>query len=103
MRQPRITIFCDGACNRLPSAFLPDLIAIQSSPVLNEQSSINTSVHDSGSQPSLFGPMLLMVSFRTVTFVHSTGFTSHIGEFLMVTPSISTFLQRYGWMNCGRK
>jgi hypothetical protein len=35
--------------------------------------------------------------------VQSTGLISHIGERWMVTPSISTLRQRYGWMNCGRR
>src|SRR5258708_24294730 len=92
----------EGTLTRLPSAFLPALIAMQSSPVLKSQSLISTSVHDSGSQPSVLGPdsrlMLppVIVIFCTVTLVQSTGWTCHIGEFFRVTPSISTFLQRYG-------
>src|SRR3984885_8314044 len=83
IRQLRMTMFCEGIPNRRPSAFLPDLMAMQSSPVLKKQFSTSTSVEDSGSHPSVFGPKLLMVSPRTVTFVHSTGCTCHIGELNM--------------------
>ena len=76
---------------------------MQSSPVSNVQPSMSTSRHDSGSQPSLFGPWLLMATLRTVTFVQSTGWISHIGELMMVTPSMRTFWQRYGWMKFGRR
>ena len=54
--QPRTTIFSLGTPIRRPSALRPDLIAMQSSPVSNVQFSISTSRHDSGLQPSLFGP-----------------------------------------------
>src|SRR6266481_5311116 len=102
IRQFWITIFSEGTLTRRPSAFLPALIAMQSSPVLKSQFLINTSVHDSGSQPSVLGPdsrLILppvIVILCTVTFVQSTGWTCHIGEFFRVTPSINTFLQRYG-------
>ena len=33
----------------------------------------------------------------------STGWISHIGEFTIVTLSINTLRQRYGWTNFGRK
>ena len=81
----------------------PALIAMQSSPVSNAQFVMRTSRHDSGSQPSLFGPWLEIVTWRTVTFVHSTGLISHIGELVIVTPSMSTLRQRYGWMKLGRR
>ena len=67
---------------------------MQSSPVSKAQFSISTSRHDSGLQPSLFGPWLSMVTPRTVTLVHSTGWISHIGELMIVTPSMRTFWQR---------
>ena len=73
-------MFSVGTLTRRPSALRPDLIAMQSSPVSKWQSSISTSRHDSGSQPSLFGPWVAMRTLRTVTFVHSTGWISHIGE-----------------------
>ena len=76
---------------------------MQSSPVSKVQRSISTSRHDSGSQPSLFGPWLRMVTPRTVTFEHRTGLISHIGELMIVTPSTRTLRQRYGWMKLGRK
>ena len=75
---------------------------MQSSPVSKVQPSISTSRHDSGSQPSLFGPWLRIVTLRTVTFWHSTGWISHIGELTIVTPSMRTLRQRYGWMKFGR-
>src|SRR5215510_7092248 len=102
MWQPWITIFCEGTLTRRPSAFLPDLMAMQSSPVEKAQSLIRTSVHDSGSQPSVFGadsrfsPAPVIVIFRTITLAHSTGWTCHMGEFFRITPSINMFLQRYG-------
>ena len=57
-------------------------------------SSIRTSVEDSGSQPSLFGPEETTVTPRTVTFRESTGWMTHIGAFVIVTPSMRTFVQR---------
>src|SRR5437016_3844028 len=89
-------MFSLGLPIRRPSAFRPDLIAMQSSPVSKTQFSISTLRHDSGSQPSLFGPWLLIFTPRIVTFSHNTGFNSHIGEFVNATPSISTFLHPYG-------
>ena len=79
---------------RRPSALRPDLSAMQSSPVSNRQSSINTPRHESGSQPSLFGPADRTVTRRTVTLVLSVGCITHIGALTMVTPSMRTFLHR---------
>src|SRR5260370_26576422 len=93
MRHPWMTMLREGVLVLRPSAFLPDLMAMQSSPVLKKQSLISTSVHDSGSQPSVFGPKALMLSPRTVTFVQRQGCTCHIGDPRSETPSISTFLQ----------
>src|SRR5580692_11684819 len=90
-----------GTPTRRPSRLRPLLMAMQSSPVSNSQSSISTSLDDSGLHPSLFGPWLEIFTFRTVTFLHNTGLISHIGELRIVTPSINTFVQRYGWMNGG--
>ena len=87
-------MFSLGTPIRRPSALRPDLIAMQSSPVSNVQFSMSTLRHDSGSQPSLFGPWLLTVTPRIVTFSQSTGLRIHIGELVNVTPSMSTFLQR---------
>src|SRR5262245_43599248 len=98
-----MTTFSVGTLTRRPSAFLPALIAMQSSPVLNSQLVINTSVHDSGSQPSVLGPFAVMDTSLTVTFRHSTGCTCHIGELTSFTPSIKTLVQRYGWINIGRR
>lgn len=85
----RTMMFSERRCPiRRPSSFLPDLMAMQSSPVSKMQFSISTSLEDSGLQPSLFGPWLTTVTPRTVTFVQSTGLISHIGELLIVTPSI---------------
>ena len=96
-------MFSLGTFTRRPSALRPDLIAMQSSPVSNTQRSMSTSRHDSGLQPSLFGPSLEIFTPRTVTFSQSTGWISHIGEFVIDTSSISTFRHRYGWMNVGRR
>ena len=95
-------MFSLGTPMRRPSALRPDLMAMQSSPVSNVQFSISTSRHDSGSQPSLFGPWLSTVTPRIVTFSQSTGLRIHIGELVNVTPSMSTFLQRWGWTKFGR-
>src|SRR5215469_14827557 len=95
-------MFWDGLLMRPPSAFLPDLMAMQSSPVEKLQSLISTSVHDSGSQPSVFGAdsrlalAPVIVILWTVTLLQSTGWTCHMGEFFNVTPSIKMFSQRYG-------
>ena len=94
MSQSRMITFSIGLCSRRPSALRPDLSAMQSSPVSNEHFSIRTSRHDSGSQPSLLGAWLLIFTPRTITLPHSTGFSSHIGELMTVTSSISTFWQR---------
>jgi hypothetical protein len=69
---------------------------MQSSPVLKEHALIRTSSQHSGSQPSLFGPWLWMVTLRTVTFLQSTGFNSHMGELIIVKSSSKTLLHRYG-------
>src|SRR5215471_16250575 len=90
MWQSRMITLRVGVCSLRPSAFLPDLMAMQSSPVLKKQFSMRTSVHDSGSHPSVLGPEASIVSPRTITFVHSTGCTCHMGEPSKVTPSIST-------------
>ena len=103
IRQPRTTTRCEGVARRRPSAFRPDLIAMQSSPVSNSVSSISTSLDDSGSQPSLFGPLETTRTPRTITLRESTGWITHIGALRIVTPSISTFVQRYGSTNCGRR
>ena len=100
MWQPWMTMFWEGTRNRRPSAFLPELMAMQSSPVSKSQSLMSTSAQDSGSQPSVLGaesrlglaPVIVIP--RTVTLEQSTGCTCHMGEFLSVTPSMSTFLQR---------
>ena len=100
--QLRTITFSIGVFTRRPSLFRPDFRAMQSSPVSNVQPSISTSRHDSGSQPSLFGPWLRIETLRTVTFWHSTGWISHIGELTIVTPSMRTLRLRYGWMKFGR-
>ena len=92
--QSRMTMFSTGTLTRRPSLLRPDLMAMQSSPVSNVHRSIRTSRHDSGLQPSLLGPWVTIVSPRTVTFLHSTGCTSHMGELWIVTPSMSTFSHR---------
>ena len=63
-------------------------------PTSNTQPSINTSLEESGLQPSLFGPWLTIVRFFTVTLLDSTGCTSHIGERTMWSPSIRTLRLR---------
>ena len=94
MRQPRTTIRSEGAASRRPSALRPDLMAMQSSPVSKTAFSTRTSVEESGSQPSLFGPDETTVTPRTITLRDRTGWMTHIGAFVIVTPSIRTFSQR---------
>ncbi len=76
-------------------------MAMQSSPVSNVQFSMSTSRHDSGLQPSLFGPWLSTVTPRMVTFSQSTGLSTHIGELVNVTPSMSTLLAAVGLHEVG--
>src|SRR4051794_39486064 len=80
--QPRTIIFSVGTPILRPSSLRPDLIAMQSSPVSKEQFSTSTSLHDSGSHPSLFGPCEEIRTFRTVIFSERTGCISHIGELM---------------------
>ena len=91
-----IVIFSQGLFTRRPSSSLPHLIAMQSSPTSMWQFEIRTFRHESGLIPSVFGESfgLIMVRSCTVTFSQYTGFTVQAGEFLSVTPSMSTFLQR---------
>ena len=103
MVQSRITTFSIGRFTRRPSSLRPDLSAMQSSPVSNVQPSMRTSRQHSGSQPSLFGPWLRTLTLRMVTFSHNTGFSSHIGELMMVTPSMRMLRERYGWTKFGRR
>ena len=78
-------------------------MAMQSSPVLKLQNSIATSVQDSGSQPSLFVPMLFAVTYLIVTFLQNNRCICQNGERVMVTPSISTFSHPYGPIKGGRR
>ena len=81
IRQLRTTMFSLGVARRRPSALRPDLMAMQSSPVLNEQPSMSTFLQDSGSQPSLFGPSPLIVTLRTMRFSQNSGWMTQNGEF----------------------
>src|SRR6185437_6253371 len=101
--QLRMIKFSHGTFTRRPSLLRPDLMAMQSSPVSNKHFSIKTSLQLSGSQPSLFGPCEKISTPRTVTFVHSNGCNSHIGERRIFTPSIKTFSQRLNSTKLGRK
>ena len=94
-------IFLEALPALRPSAFLPLLMAIQSSPVRKRQSSISTSSHDSGSQPSPFGPSFTIVHRRTVTFLDSTGCATQKGERNSVTSSTSTFSHSKKFTSCG--
>src|SRR5665213_221769 len=78
-------------------------MAIPSSPVVKSQCCISTLVQASGSQPSLFKFMLLMMTFCTVTLLHSTGWITQYGASAMDMPSISTFLQPKNWIISGGK
>src|SRR5690554_5733885 len=91
--QPLIRIFSEGVFKRRPSLFLPDLMAIQSSPVSKKQFSITTFLQDSGLQPSELGPRLSQVTPLMVTLWQRTGLINQKGALVMVTPSISTFSQ----------
>src|ERR1700729_2084381 len=76
-----MTTFWLGTLTRRPSASRPDLIAMQSSPVLKVTLSMTTPSQDSGSQPSVFGPEDEIDRPRTVTFRHRFGFRCQNGEF----------------------
>src|SRR5882724_9055252 len=88
---------------RRPSSSLPDFIAIQSSPVSNKQFFINTFLHDSGSQPSLFGPCETTLTFSMVIFSDNKGCINHIGELSILTSEIRIFLQLINCTILGRK
>jgi hypothetical protein len=57
-----------GLAVRLPSASLPDLITMQSSPVLKKQSDILTLRQESTSMPSPLGPVETKLTPRIETF-----------------------------------
>ena len=103
MLQLRTTMFSLGRAQRRPSTLRPDLIAIQSSPVLKVQSSISTFLQDSGSQPSPLGPLLSTVTPRTVRSSQRSGWMTQNGERSRVTPSIRTVLHSVKFTVCGRK
>jgi hypothetical protein len=86
-------MFSLGLATRQPSSFKPDLMTTQSSPVLKNESSISTLRLESGSQPSLLGPVVCTRTRRTITFSEYTGWMVQKGPSVSVTPSISTFLQ----------
>src|SRR5215471_14823891 len=64
----RTTMFSLGRFTRQPSSLSPDLMMMQSSPVLNDESSMSTFLHESGSMPSLFGPSVTTFTPRMITF-----------------------------------
>ena len=66
---------------------------MQSSRVSKWQPSISTSLLHSGSQPSSFGPWLVTVTPRTVTWRENKGWICQKGGFTSLTPSIRTFVQ----------
>ena len=101
--QSRMTMFREGRPMERPSVSRPDLMAMASSPVRKVQRSMSTFDVPSGSQPSLLGKWLSMVTPRTMTLSQSTGWMVQKGESLMVTPSMSTREQPRGWMHDGRR
>src|SRR5690606_4314096 len=101
--QSSTTMFSLGIFTLRPSSFLPDLIAIQSSPVSNTQFLMCTFLLYSGSQPSLLGPWLLTVTPSTVTLLHLIGCITQKGALIKVTPCIRTFSQSKGSMKVGRR
>src|SRR6267154_2063745 len=60
---------------------------------------------ESGLMPSVLGDVegLMIVTPRTLTFSQKTGVTFQNGEFRIVTPSTSTLLHSFGWINAGRR
>ena len=102
-RQDSMRMLRDGRPTRRPSSSRPDLMAMQSSPVVNEQPVMTTFSQESGLQPSLFGPRESTVMPRTSTSVQKTGCTTHIGAFTMRTSSMRTRREVCGWMKLGRK
>src|SRR5690625_885242 len=103
MVQSSMTTFRHGSLTRSPSSSRPDLIAIESSPTSKWQRRTTTSVHDSGSKPSLFGPWLTTSTSSTSTFVHSTGWITHIGDRRIRTPCSHTLRQRLSSIMFGRR
>jgi hypothetical protein len=76
-------------------------MAMRSSPVSYVTFCTTTSAQDSGSQPSVFGPVELIVSPSTVTLVRRLGFRCQNGLLMTVTPSSSTVSEANGWIICG--
>ena len=101
-RQFFTSICSQGRPTRHPSSFMPELIAMQSSPVSKVQSSISTFLHESGLQPSVFGPLVFTVTPRTTTSSQYTGWIVHCGPSSIVKSSNVTCLQFMNWMNEGR-
>src|SRR5271154_5491139 len=106
-RSVQLTIvqFSSGRPARRPLASRPDLMVMQSSPTLMLQSEMRILRQESGLMPSVLGDVvgLEMVTPRTLTFSQNTGVMFQNGEFKIVTPSTSTLLHSFGWMNGGRR
>ena len=93
MRQLHITTFSQGLPTLQPSSFIPELMAIQSSPVQKSQSSIQTFWQESGFNPSVLCPEVLTVTPFILTSSQYTGCMVHCGPSSMVIPSTLTCLQ----------
>lgn len=94
-RQFFTSICSQGRPTRHPSSFMPELIAMQSSPVSKVQSSISTFLHESGLQPSVFGPLVFTVTPRTTTSSQYTGWIVHCGPSSIVKSSSVYMLTIY--------
>ena len=80
---------------RRPSASLPLLMQMQSSPASKVEFTISTFLHDSTSMASPFCAYdgFLAKIPSTIRFSHISGWMFQAGEFWKMTPCSSTFLQ----------
>src|SRR5512145_2186390 len=104
MVQLVIVILQHDACLLRFSVSTPDLMAIQSSPALIEQSEICTLLHESGLIPSVLGESagLAIVTLWMVRLLQRTGLIVQLGELIAVMPSISTLVQSESAIRRGR-
>ena len=97
--------FLHGRARRRPSASLPDLMQMPSSPASKMESMIRTFSQLSTSMASPFWEYqgLRMLTRLTMRFLHMSGWTFQQGEFWKVTPSSRTFSQLRSWTRLGRR
>ena len=96
--------FWQGIFHERPSAFLPDLIQIASSPTSNVELRMMARLQASRSSPSPFCAYhgLRMMTLSRVTSSHCSGWTFHAAEFENVASLSSTRWQRVNSSITGR-